>query len=125
MAQLIFHDDTGDQVLAVLPDGAYPGFEVVENQDPVTGWSSRPKRGFSSVHCPGCPTSDFADLMESDVDPDTGIPRSNEKRRLIVDFLPAQANEKAQERTLIVVNPNALRRGPNPNAGGGRGQGNN
>lgn len=119
MAQLIFHDNTGDQVLANLPDGAYPGFEVVESQDPVAGWSSRPKRGFSSVHIPGAPTSDFADLMEADQDPDTGIPRSNEKRRLIVDFLPAQAAERAQERTIVVANSNALRRGPNPNAGGG------
>jgi hypothetical protein len=89
----------------------------VENQDPVTGWSSRPKRGFSSVHIPGAPTSDFADLMEPDVDPATGIPNSHVKRRLIVDFLPAQASEKAQERTLVVVNSSALRRGPNPDAG--------
>jgi hypothetical protein len=119
MAQLIFGEETGDQVLSNLPDGAYPGFDVVESQNPVAGWNSRPKPPFSSVHIPGAPTSDFTDLMEADIDPNTGIPRSNEKRRLIVDFLPAQANEKAQERTLVVVNSNALRRGLNPNAGGG------
>lgn len=123
MAQLILGDEneTGDQVLANLPDGAYPGFEVVESQNPVAGWNSRPKPPFRSVNCPGYPTSDFDDLMEPDLDPQTGKPRSLEKRRLVVDFLPAQASEVARERTLIVVNPNALRRKPNPKAGGGQG----
>ncbi len=115
MAQLILSNrpGQGDVVLGVFPDGFYPGFEVVEDPDPITGWNSRPNNKFRSVHSPGSPTAAFDDLMETNVDDET----SPTVKLLVVDFLPAQAAEIAQERTIMVVNPNALRRKANPALG--------
>jgi len=115
MPQLILSNipGRGDSVLEVLADGAYPGFDVVENQDPVVGWNSRPKPKFRSIHVLAGAVSDFDDLMESTVDePGPTLPK------LSVNFLPAQASEIAQERTIVVANSAALRRKPNPALGG-------
>lgn len=102
MAQLILSQGS-DEVLAVLPDGAYPGYGVVEGQDPVKGWNSRPKPKFRSIHVPGAPTSDFADLMEQD-------PRLREKRKLEADLSQEQLDELAAERILILENARDLGR---------------
>jgi len=103
----------GDVVVANLADGVHPGTKVVEDPNTVTGWNSRPNNNFRSVHSPGSPTAAFDDFMETNVDDLTG----DTLRLLAVNFLPPQAAEIAQNRTLTVVNPNALLRKANPALG--------
>ena len=101
MAQLWLSNLPGasDEVLIVLEDGVHPGYKVVSDPDV---WNSAPLSKFRRILSAGEPASAFAHFMQEDVDAGN-LPRSDVKRKLIVNFLPQQASDIARDRTINVI----------------------